>query len=306
MTLNEFLEVFCDTEATDLRDRVFAWLPLASDCQGKESELVDYNLSRPALFFAFLAYLKPTNITRMAAALHEALRVRRIELIKFWASVTPESYQKTTFAMEKLAFEYILEITAYYESATTRSDSLGLPGEADIKLPSETKDFIARSYLAMGQEGAAKLEKYRLLPIAGTDYAIIVQPTLFGSRFMCICTSVDDEELYNGRSYTMYAPKYTVEEAWKYMILPTQVLLRPNEFTYEKKSIDQIKDSVAKNYGPEALKPSIDLACFALHDLNLDNTGTYLQRCLVDCRYILTTLYEYKLLRPGEATITSS
>ena len=73
------------TEATDVRDRVFALLSLASDCQGKESELIDYSLSRLVLFFAFLAYFKPANITRIAAAFYEALLVRRVERIKFWA-----------------------------------------------------------------------------------------------------------------------------------------------------------------------------------------------------------------------------
>lgn len=310
-TLVELLERYRNTEATDVRDRVFALLSLASDCQGKEKVLVDYNSSRPALYFAFLAYFKPTNITRMAAALQEVLRVRRIQLMEFWQSVTLDSYKKTNSLMESLAFDYVLKVRAYSESATAESDLecfLGHLERVDIELPSKTAGFIARSYFAMTNGGATKLHNSRLFPIAETRFNIRVQPTLFGSRFLGIYqTDSEDKESESG-SCTLYKPQFNIEDIWRYMVLPFIVLGTKGEFIYSKDLVDSVKDSVAKSHGAEALKPSIDVICYTLYKASLDETETHFHGkwCLVDCMYILTTLYGYKILKPREGWFDGS
>jgi hypothetical protein len=286
-------------------------LSLASDCQGKERELVDYNLSRPALFFAFLAYFKPANITRMAAALQEALLVRRVELIKFWQSVTPQSSQKTTSVMEKLGFEYVIKVREYSESATAQSDLtyfLNLPGGLDVELPSKTTVFIAQSYFAITDAGAAKLHNSSLFLIAGTNYYVRVQPTLLGSRFLGIYKMDGDKKVHEGGSCTLYTPQFTIEEVRRYMILPITALGIEGEFVYRKDLVDRVKNAVAKNHGTEILKPLIEMICYTLYKVSMDDTENRLigKWCLIDCSYILATLYGYKLLRPRELRLDGS
>lgn len=58
-TLEYLLERYNNTECSDVRDRVFSLLSMATDCPEQESKLVDYSISISALFFAFIAHFKP-------------------------------------------------------------------------------------------------------------------------------------------------------------------------------------------------------------------------------------------------------
>lgn len=151
-TLGNIFDRFCNSEAAEVRNQVIALLSLASNYKGKERELVDYSLRRLAFFFALLTYFKPTNITRMAAALHEALQallVRRAELIKFWQDVTLQSYQRlhlrlkswlsnTSWRCEHIASRQLLNLILHSSSVSQRKRMSSCPQRQQFSLPNPT------------------------------------------------------------------------------------------------------------------------------------------------------------------------
>jgi hypothetical protein len=222
-SLVEVLEKFSNVEATDVRDRIFSLLSLAADCQGKERDLVDYSINCAPLYFAFLAYCKPTNVMRMAVALQKALLVGRARLSKFWHSVTPESPQNTTSAMKILAFEYVLKVQAYSELAISRLDFdcfFNLPNAMDTKVPSKTTVFIAKSYFATIDTGAAKLRNSKVFPIAKTNFSIRVQPTLLGSSFAGVYEKEGKGEEHDDNCWALQISPLPLNEIPKYMKPP--------------------------------------------------------------------------------------
>ena len=62
------LSRYCETaECYDIRDRIFSVLSLASEFEGRESEIADYSLDVPHLFLGLLAFCKPDATATFAA-----------------------------------------------------------------------------------------------------------------------------------------------------------------------------------------------------------------------------------------------
>ncbi|KAF8858754.1 hypothetical protein BDZ45DRAFT_802333 [Acephala macrosclerotiorum] len=133
--LEGLLHRYRNTESTDVRNRVFALVSLASDCEGKEKEIID-SLSRPALFFALLAYFEPTDVAKMATTLEYILVLRTAELLEFRESVISSHFNmKGTSQIEQKAFDCIRELKNYspeffskdLECMTKQGSESGLP-----------------------------------------------------------------------------------------------------------------------------------------------------------------------------------
>jgi hypothetical protein len=121
-TLVDLLSQYSNLESTDVRDRVFALFSLASDCQGSISELVDYSIDTPALFFGLLAQLKPWNILEFAGKIQEALRVPQTRILEYSNKVTADRQRIANSHLEKIAMQYIREVEDYGNSSSAALD----------------------------------------------------------------------------------------------------------------------------------------------------------------------------------------
>jgi hypothetical protein len=303
-TLEELLDRYLNTDATDPRDRIYAFLSLASDCEGRESGITDYNLSHPALFFALLAHLKPAHPAKLATILQEALLVRRVQLMKFWNDVPEESGHDSTFNGEETACNYIRQLKKYRQSSDFSFDLKSLWGsesEADLwipGLPSKTPPFIFLSCLAATpplpqQEDKEVLypERDSLFQIDGTRFCVRAKPTLFGFKFCGVYKSTGDN------TWQRFNPSFTRAENWSFTVLPRMLLSRDSEFL-QSKYLDDVKDTVAVQYGATASKPDIENILCTLTEFAQDEE--FKDLCIVDCRYVFTTVYQYRILRPVE------
>ena len=303
-TLEELLHRYLNTDATDPRDRIYAFLSLASDCEGRESEITDYNLSRPALFFALLAHFKPAHPAKLATILQEALHVRRVQLMKFWNDVPEESGHDSTSYGEKTACDYIRQLKKYRQSSDFSVDLKSLCGsesEADLwisGLPSKTPPFIFLSCLAAATPLPQQVDKEALCPerdslfqIDGTRFCVRAKPTLFGFKFCKVYKSTGDN------TWQRFDPSFTEAENWVFTVLPKVLLSGDSEFL-QSKFLDDVKDTVAAKYGVAALKPDIENILCTLTEFA--QSEEFKDLCIVDCRYVLTTVYYYRILRPVE------
>jgi hypothetical protein len=72
-----------------------------------DSRLLDYRASIPALFFALITHFKPSNVSGFATILQDALSVRRVTLLNYWASVSADSTLEMPSYTEDIAMEYV-------------------------------------------------------------------------------------------------------------------------------------------------------------------------------------------------------
>lgn len=71
------------------RDRVFSLLSLASDCIGREKDLVDYAIAIPDLFLAVLNFCQPKRVVHFASLLQTALHISMLDLVFCFIPTTP-------------------------------------------------------------------------------------------------------------------------------------------------------------------------------------------------------------------------
>jgi hypothetical protein len=103
-------------------------------------------------------------------------------------------------------------------------------------------------------------------------------------------------------------PQFTFDETWRYVILPILALGTKSQFSYKKNLVNQVKNIVAKKQWTEVPRPWINLICYTLYTMSIDETKKRFRGkwCWVDCMHILTTLYGYKLSRPLEGRLSKS
>ncbi len=75
-SLEELLERYGVAKCTDLRDRVYALLAIAQDCQHGSAFVADYEISRELLFFALMSFCQPAEPVFFARRLQEILEFR--------------------------------------------------------------------------------------------------------------------------------------------------------------------------------------------------------------------------------------
>ena len=283
-TLEQLLHRYANSECSSRLDRVFALLSMASDCTGMESRLVDYSLSPSALFFALIAHFEPSNVLPFVTILQDALNVRRVELQEYMCSVFGDITRKPSSLMEKLAIDYIHRVQNYMVSIASG-------------ISVSHAEFITQSYNAMLPSELP--HKHIVFHIKGTKLGLGFMPSLFGLHFRAVCKKEerDGAEEADG-IWETYNPPITVEQVWRYMILPAVVLDKSGPHLMDPDLIAPVKDAVVGNHGPDAVKPSIDIICYTLAELRRKEKFKNRKLCLVDCRYVVGTLYGYSLMRP--------
>lgn len=263
---------------------------MASDCKGLEVSLVDYSISVPALFFSLIAHFEPSNVLRFASVLQDVLGIRRAELLKYWRVVSGITNMKASSHMEGLAIDYISKIDSYGKSLSPSDDI------------SQNPDFIRQSYLAtckpdlLGQQDMS-------FQVEGTEFCLRFKPTLFGFHLRGVYKCKAEVQRDKSNEWDPFCPKYTLDEAWKYMTIPIAFLSNDEEHISKPADIADLKESIVKKHGSGADKPSIDMLCFVLAELarRQDFKDEFL--CLVNCRYVVSVLFGYSLLRPSEVAM---
>ncbi|KAB2104996.1 hypothetical protein AG0111_0g7160 [Alternaria gaisen] len=283
-TLDQLLHRYANSECSNRLDRVFALLSMASDCMGMESRLVDYGLSPSTLFFALIAHLEPSNVLPLATILQDALDVRRVELQEYMSSVSEDTTRKPSSPMEKLAIDYIHRVQNYMVSIASG-------------ISVSHAEFITQSYNAIHPSELP--QKHIVFRIKGTKFGLGFMPSLFGLHFRAVYKKVEHVEAGKaGEIWETYNPPFTVEQVWRYMILPAVVLDKSGPHLMDPDLIAPVKDAVVGNHGPDAVKPSVDIICYILAELGRRDKFKNGKLCLVDCRYVVSTLYGHSLMRP--------
>jgi hypothetical protein len=285
-TLESLLYKYVNSECSNRLDRVYALLSMASDCIGMESRLVDYGISPSTLFFALIAHFEPSNVLSFATILQDALDVRRVELQEYMSSVSGDITREPSSPMEKLAIDYIHTVQNYGVSIASGISVLHA-------------ECITQSYNAILPLELPHI--HMVFQIKGTNLGLEFMPTLFGLHFRAILKKREHVEAgETDGTWEFYNPPFTVEQAWRYMILPTVVLDESDSHLMDPRLIARLKDAVVGKHGPDAVKPSVDMICYMLAELRRGDKFKNGKLCLVDCRYVVSTLYGYSLMRPLE------
>jgi hypothetical protein len=283
-TLKQLLHRYANSECSNRLDRVFALLSMASDCIGMESRLVDYSLTPSMLFFALIAHFEPSNVLSFATILQDVLDVRRAELLEYMSSVSEDITRKPSSPMEKLAIDYIHRVKDYMVSIASG-------------ISVSHTEFITQSYNAILP---SKLpHEHIVFRIKGTNFVLGFIPSLFGLHFRAVFKKREHVEAGEADgSWEIYNPPFRFEQVWRYVVLPILVLDKNGPHLMDPDLIAPVKDAVVGNHGPDAVKPSIDIICYTLAELGRRDKFKNGKLCLVDCRYVVSTLYGYSLMRP--------
>ncbi|KAE8442947.1 hypothetical protein EG329_002485 [Mollisiaceae sp. DMI_Dod_QoI] len=295
-TLEELLYRYSNSECSDLRDRVFSLLVMASDCEGFESTLVDYNLSIPALFFSLIARFEPLDVASFSTILQDTLGVRRVQLMKYWDAVAADSHITASSPMEELSFNYIRKVDSYgksQESSHLSQSSLWNP---------QILEFIVQSYLA-AQRPELLDKKDKLFRIGGTKLWLQFKHTLFGLHFVDVLVNNDDAQDHESDILCFFDLTPTgeqEEQMWKSMLLLANMLERDNKNLVDHDMIREWKETTTRNYGADIAEPDIEIICSTLQQFASREEFIMSRLCLVDCRYVVSSLYGYSLLRPSD------
>jgi hypothetical protein len=286
-TLLELMTRYTNTECLHIRDRVFALYSMAADCQERGSSIIDYSISIPALFFTLLAHFKPSDVLAFAAVLQETLNVRTVQLQEYWDNVSTEDNVPTASGVEALALAYIRQMKIYGKSLSSGGCITSTP------------DFIVRSYIAnFAPEALGKSDKhYWINPSSrfeSSRFILCMKHTLLGLRFRRVYESNRPRDFEH--EIKVFQLPFTISEAWKYMILPSILLQMKTRHFYKAEHISPLKKQIIENHGVDAMYPSIDIICCTLAEMSRREAEFVL--CLVDCKYVVCTLYGHTLLRP--------
>lgn len=72
---------------------------------------------------------------------------------------------------------------------------------------------------------------------------------------------------------------------------------------YQPALITEIKQATVKSHGLDATKTNVDIICYKLALVGRWDKFKDNRLCLVDCRYVVNTLYGYSLMRPHEVNV---
>jgi hypothetical protein len=249
-----------------------------------ESRLVDYSLTPSMLFFALIAHFEPSNVLSFATILQDVLDVRRAELLEYMSSVSEDITRKPSSPMEKLAIDYIHRVKDYMVSIASG-------------ISVSHTEFITQSYNAILP---SKLpHEHIVFRIKGTNFVLGFIPSLFGLHFRAVFKKREHVEAGEADNILeIYNPPFTIEQIWKYMILPVAYLGRSGAHLLDPDVIAKIKGNFVKDHGLDAVNPSVDIICYTLTELGRRENFKNGRLCLVDCRFVVSTLYGYSLMRP--------
>lgn len=300
MPLQTLLLDYHMSRCKDVRDHVFALLSLASDCAGIQSQLVDYTIDPPTLFFALMAHFQPDVVPPWSMALQDALQVSRIDLENLWDRVVANengteidgtsSYLKTT------AVTYIQQVQEYAASRLWVQDLNHMQKRSTKKskllLPSKTCLFICLS-LIMFQEGTGEIadnspDTAWVMPIADEGVALLFQGSLFGAYL----TGFARETSPRSASWEEFEPISTIPDN---LIEETKSAYALLDEDRRKRAARKSLESQVYLESPKNGLPTLDsnTVCLILWMLRQNRT-----LCLTECRYFVTQVYGYNLRGP--------
>jgi hypothetical protein len=223
------------------------------------------------------------------------LSVRRVQLMKYWDAVATDSHLMASSPMEERSFNYIRKVVSYgksWESSFWNEASLSNP---------QVPEFIVQSYLAT-QRPEFLHQKDKLFQIEGTKFWLQFKHTLFGLHFVDVLVNKENAKDHESDILCFFNLPLTgeqKEQMWKSMQLPANMLEKDDEHLLDHGMITEWKEKTTKNYGAEVAEPDIEMICCILQQF--DREYFIMSRlCLVDCRYVVSSLYGYSLLRPSD------
>jgi hypothetical protein len=192
--------------------------------------------------------------------------------------------------MEELSFNYIRKVVGYGKS---QESSLWNP---------QIPEFIAQSYLA-AQRPELLQKKDKLFQIGGTKLWLQFKHTLFGLHFVDVLVSKEDAKDHESDILCFFDLPLTgeqEEQMWKSMHLLANMLEKDDEHLLDHGKITEWKEITTRNYGTEVAEPDIEIICCKLQQFGSREEFIMSRLCLVDCRYVVSSLYGYSLLRPSD------
>jgi Heterokaryon incompatibility protein (HET) len=314
-SLLELLVKFRDAECGDIRDRIFSLLSLARDTIGQESKIIDYSMDPALLFCGLLHHFEPQNPIAMGCILQRFLQTRYRQLLHAYeqnfdagrppSAISPIRGQAEDFINQMK--ERLKEIISQRPATTNQETSTG--GDTNVVAPSlRFSRFIDQSCRLNPCVMAPKTlyragfhERDLLFPIEGSNIALVQTPALFGyllSGFAQKQSSGSWERLpeipfpdvsFDERGYNAFLAVIAVASE----LLASSVY--PSTKRTDLQLVEQsIKDSCA------GLAIGVEMLCWILLGLSKRS-----HVCLVECQYLVPTVFGHKLLGPlkssGEA-----
>lgn len=192
--------------------------------------------------------------------------------------------------MEELAFDYIRKIESYGKALVSGFST------------HQASEFITRSHVAM-ETPRLLSQNDKMFRIEGTKLYLGFMQTLFGLR---LCGVYESEQVAEGDERIIWHPfdtPFTEDQPWSSMILPVILLGKDEGHIIDPAQIAELKESIAQNYGQDAASPSIEIICYTLGQLLLRDNFRNGRLCLVNCRYVVSSLYGHPLMRPREVSL---
>jgi hypothetical protein len=294
------------SECGEPRDRVFSLLSLASDCDGREITIANYDLDAPALFLGLMDLVKPANITEFTSILQEILEIRTCQLLRYTKWVTTSSEPiKAKSPMDEMAATFVSSVKNLLVSPASGVSDGSSSVQRLPNHPTQTETSAdwytqCRSYA----ESTINDDKKPLFEIQNTSFAILANPTLIGLQFVRVYRKVESD----------VEPVPEGESRWQVYELPSQLdldklgilikyffkdVLDPDKrLSLEEREFFQEESTMRvllQGLGPDFANPSIELILGILLVLHLVSDNGI---CMTICRYVITASYGYKIVSP--------
>ncbi|KAH8725256.1 hypothetical protein GQ44DRAFT_727062 [Phaeosphaeriaceae sp. PMI808] len=279
------------SECGELRGRVFSLLSLASDCDGREITIANYDLDAPALFFALMNLVKPANITEFTSILQEILEIRTCQLLRYTEWVTTSSEPvKAKSPMDEMAATFVSSVKNLLVSPAFGVSE----GSSNHFTQTETSaDWYTqcRPYA----ESTINDDKKPLFEIQNTSFTILANPTLIGLQFVRVYRKVesDVESVPEGESrWQVYEHPFQldldklgilIKYFFKDVLDPDKRLSLEERESFQEESTMRV---LLRGLGPDFANPSIELILGILLVLHLASDNGICYYCFVrlqDC-----------------------
>jgi hypothetical protein len=316
--LEDIVRRYGRSECHDRHDKLFALLSLACDTFEKTGTIVGYELDAPVLYFAMMELSKPIGITEFIGTVQEMFAVRTLELLKYVDIVLHSGEYRADHPMEKLAVAFISSVVPTVMGWDQDELDNGRPPKIETNMSGHgqtTEEWHERFMSFMKNQMSFHGDDVRPdFRIDGTDFAIragitpwgLIFDKVFRPVFTCpeaakvavIGVNVHEDD------WIEYSPtKGKPLEANQQAALVTALQhtlayggkLSDFKVNEEQCARDEaVKLKLQEIMGIDPDKPSIEAIIEVL--LRLSDVQSLI--CITVCRYILTTLYGFKLVPP--------
>jgi len=305
---------FGRSDCHDRHDKIFSLLALAGDTFDRADSIVDYDVDAPTLYLAIMEYARPVDITAFIVVLQEILGVCGREMITYVGRILDQNDSiEPKSQMEELAINFVLSVLK--PLLGQEPEPLGHDSAEDQVDPySETLTQWHQRCLAYTKTHMAGFseETSPLFEIEGTDFAILTKPMPWGLLFVQLYkkeAAAESNQIADGEIIWLpYNPALEApedEEKQKNLTQAMKHILDWDGGLFGFVATDQQRDrdesmkrTLQEVYGIDPSNPAVDLVLNVLLVLNTASGMSGPNICLTVCRYVLTTLYGYKLVAP--------